>query len=109
MRLTNFSFGTIQIDGDTYEHDIVIDRGEIRKRKKSPSQKFRDQFGHTPISLEEKIPWKCKRLIIGTPRNWSRNVLLWNLAADPSFGGSGRARDPGAGSPTEAMRANSPQ
>lgn len=26
------------------------------------------------------------RLIIGAPRNWSRNVLLWNLAADPSFG-----------------------
>ncbi|MGC2297872.1 MAG: glycoside hydrolase family 30 beta sandwich domain-containing protein [Acidobacteriaceae bacterium] len=25
-------------------------------------------------------------LIIGAPRNWSRNVLLWNLAADPDFG-----------------------
>lgn len=24
-----------------------------------------------------------KRLIIGASRNWSRNVLLWNLAADP--------------------------
>lgn len=27
-----------------------------------------------------------QRLIVGAPRNWSRNVLLWNLAADPSFG-----------------------
>lgn len=27
-----------------------------------------------------------ERLIIAAPRNWSRNVLLWNLAADPSFG-----------------------
>jgi glucosylceramidase len=26
------------------------------------------------------------RLIVGAPRNWSRNVLLWNLAADPEFG-----------------------
>lgn len=26
------------------------------------------------------------RLIVGAPRNWSRNVLLWNLAADPQFG-----------------------
>jgi glucosylceramidase len=26
------------------------------------------------------------RIIIGTTRNWSKNVLLWNLAADPSFG-----------------------
>jgi len=25
-------------------------------------------------------------LIIGATRNWSRNVLLWNLAADPQFG-----------------------
>jgi glucosylceramidase len=25
-------------------------------------------------------------LVIGAPRNWSRNVLLWNLAADPQFG-----------------------
>jgi glucosylceramidase len=26
------------------------------------------------------------RLIIGAPENWSRNVLLWNLAADPQNG-----------------------
>lgn len=26
------------------------------------------------------------RVVIGAMRNWSRNVLLWNLAADPSFG-----------------------
>ncbi len=26
------------------------------------------------------------RLIIGAPENWSRNVLLWNLAADPNNG-----------------------
>ncbi len=26
------------------------------------------------------------RLIVGAPRNWSRNVLLWNLAADPELG-----------------------
>lgn len=26
------------------------------------------------------------RLIIGAPENWSRNVLLWNLAADPQSG-----------------------
>jgi glucosylceramidase len=24
-----------------------------------------------------------RRLIVGATRNWSRNVLLWNLAADP--------------------------
>jgi hypothetical protein len=66
MRFQKFSFGSIRIDGVTYEHDVVIDRGDVRKRKKKPSKKFRDEYGHTPISIEEKIPWKCRRLIIGT-------------------------------------------
>ncbi len=66
MQFEGFSFGSIQIDGSTYEHDVVIDQGEVCKRKKKPSKKFRDAFGHTPISLEEKIPWKCQCLVIGT-------------------------------------------
>src|SRR6266446_125979 len=66
MRFDKFSFGSIQIDGSTYEHDVVIDRGEVSKRKKKPSKKFRDEFGHTPLSIEEKIPWKCRQLVIGT-------------------------------------------
>jgi hypothetical protein len=66
MRFEEFSFGSIRIDGVTYEHDVVIDCGEIRKRKKKPSKKFRHAFGHTPLSIEEEIPWKCQRLVIGT-------------------------------------------
>src|SRR6266436_867683 len=66
MRFDHFSFGTIRIDGSTCEHDVVIDRGEVRKRKKGPSKQFSDAFGHTPLSMEEKIPWKCRQLIIGT-------------------------------------------
>ena len=66
MRFEKFSFGSIRIDGTTYVHDVVIDGGEIRKRKKKPSKKFRGDFGHTPLSIEEEIPWKCHRLVIGT-------------------------------------------
>ena len=66
MHFDKFAFGSIQIDGSTYEHDVVIDRGEVSKRKKKPSKKFREQFGHTPLSVEEKIPWKCQRLVVGT-------------------------------------------
>ena len=40
MRFDKFAFGSLQIDGSTYEHDVVIDRGEIRKRKKKPFQKI---------------------------------------------------------------------
>lgn len=66
MRFQNFSFGSIRIDGVTYDHDVVIDRGTVLKRKKKPSKQFREEFGHTPVSVEEKIPWRCHRLIIGT-------------------------------------------
>jgi hypothetical protein len=66
MHFQAFSFGSIRIDGTTYENDVVIDRGEIRKRKKKPSRKYREAFGHTPLSIEEEIPWKCRRLVIGT-------------------------------------------
>ena len=66
MRFEAFSFGSIRIDGTTYEYDVIIDRGHVSKRKKKLSKKFRDIFGHTPLSVEETIPWKCQRLVIGT-------------------------------------------
>jgi hypothetical protein len=66
MRLDQYEFGAIRIDGVTLTNDVVIDRGEVRKRKKKASKPFRDRFGHTPLSVEENIPWKCRRLVVGT-------------------------------------------
>ena len=66
MQFESFSFGSICINGIKYDHDVVIDRGKVFKRKKKQSKKFRDVFGHTPLSLEEEIPWKCNHLVIGT-------------------------------------------
>ena len=75
MRFEDFSFGSIRIDGTTYEHDVAIDRGQVRKRKKKQSKKYRGEFGHTPLSAEEDIPWKCRRLVIGTGVNASLPVM----------------------------------
>ncbi|MCX5540037.1 MTH938/NDUFAF3 family protein [Paraburkholderia sp. CNPSo 3076] len=66
MHFEAFSFGSIRIDGVTYQHDVVIDRGQVRRRKKKPSRAFREAFGHTPLSMAEAIPWNCRRLVIGT-------------------------------------------
>ena len=66
MRFESFSFGSIRVDGVTYEHDLVIDRGEIRKRKKKASKEYRAAYGHTPLSIKEDIPWRCRRLVVGT-------------------------------------------
>src|ERR1700751_4054971 len=75
MRFDKFSFGSIQIDGITRDYDVVIDRGEIRKREKKPSKQFRDEFGHTPLSIEEDIPRKCRRLVVGTGAYGSLPVM----------------------------------
>ena len=38
MRIEGFSFGSIRIDGASYDYDVVIDRAEVRKRKKKASR-----------------------------------------------------------------------
>ena len=75
MRFTGYSFGSIQVDGVTYDHDLVIDRGKIRKRKKAASRKFRDAYGHTPLSAAEDIPWRCRRLVVGSGADGALPVM----------------------------------
>ena len=75
VRFNAYSFGVITIDGAAYEHDVVIDRGTISKRRKGPSKTYRDHFGHTPLSAEEAIPWNCRRLVIGTGASGSLPIM----------------------------------
>ena len=75
MRIDQFTFGSIRIDGVIYEHDVVIARGRVRKRKKKSSKPFRDAFGHTPLSIEENIPWDCRRLVVGTGADGALPVM----------------------------------
>ena len=66
MQYGAFSFGSIEIDGKTYEHDVVLDGGRVRKRRKGPSKSLRARYGHTPLSLAEDIPWSGRRLVVGS-------------------------------------------
>jgi hypothetical protein len=66
MKARLVRFGEIEVEGKRYTHDVVIDGGKVRKRKKGPSKQFREKFGHTPLSAGEEIPWAGKRLIVGT-------------------------------------------
>ncbi len=75
MRIDQFAFGSIRIDGVIYEHDVVIASGQVRKRKKKLSKPFRDAFGHTPVSIEENIPWNCRRLVVGTGADGALPVM----------------------------------
>jgi hypothetical protein len=75
MRFTDYSFGSIRVDGVTYDHDLIMDRGKIRKRKKAASRKFRGAYGHTPLSVAEDIPWRCRRLVVGTGADGALPVM----------------------------------
>ena len=69
------AFGEIEIEGRRYTTDVVIDAGEVEKRSKKPSKRHRDQFGHTPLSAREKIPWGGRRLIVGTGASGSLPIM----------------------------------
>src|SRR6266567_2082099 len=75
MKARLVKFGEIEVEGKRYTHDVVIDGGKVRKRKKGPSKQFREKFGHTPLSAGEEIPWGGKRLMGRDRRPWraSRN------------------------------------
>jgi len=69
------SFGSVEIDEVLYTKDVVIDRGVVRKRKKKPSKIYRKDYGHTPLSADEDIPWSCDVLIIGTGHEGGMPVM----------------------------------
>ncbi|MGC9472192.1 MAG: glycoside hydrolase family 30 protein [Bacteroidales bacterium] len=46
---------------------------------------FTEQWIGGPGDLATDLKWHVENLIIGATRNWSRNVLEWNLASDPNY------------------------
>jgi hypothetical protein len=62
------TFGTITIDGKTYEHDVVIRlSGEVVKRKKKLSKKY---YGTSHVLSKDEAKFifekGCKQLILGS-------------------------------------------
>lgn len=75
MKFKKLRFGSITINGTAYDHGVIIECGKIRKLRKRPSKTHREQYGHTPISVEEKNPGKCRRLVMGTGNYGSLPVM----------------------------------
>jgi hypothetical protein len=59
-------FGVLEIAGQRYDRDVVIAGGHVGRRRKGPSKARRAEFGHTPLTGAEAIPWGGGRLIVGT-------------------------------------------
>jgi glucosylceramidase len=47
---------------------------------------FTEQYTQAPGNFAADLSWHVQNLEIGAPRNWSRNVLEWNLANDTNYG-----------------------
>jgi len=60
------AFGELEIEGKRFARDVVIDAGRVRPRRKGPSKSLREEYGHTPLSAAEAIPWGGRQLIVGT-------------------------------------------
>ena len=75
MKVRLLAFGSIEVDGREYDHDVVIDGGRVRRRTKKPSKPYRREYGHTPLSAHEDLPWGGDRLIVGTGVHGSLPIL----------------------------------
>ena len=58
---------------------------EVQKAHPDKNLYFTEQWTSSEGKFDEDLRWHVKHLIIGATRNWARNVLEWNLAADPQF------------------------
>jgi hypothetical protein len=68
MEIEATTFGTITIDGKTYEHDVIIRlSGEIAKRKKKLSKKY---YGTSHVLSKDEAKFifedGCEQLILGS-------------------------------------------
>jgi hypothetical protein len=68
-------FGRIVVDGVRYDHDVIVEAGVVRSRRKAPSKPLKSRFGHTPLTAAEDLPATARRLVIGTGYSGSLPVL----------------------------------
>jgi hypothetical protein len=67
MEIERTTFGTITIDGKTYEHDVIIRlSGEVARRNKKLSKKYHGT-SHVLSKDEAKFVFEkgCEQLILG--------------------------------------------
>lgn len=74
------------VDGSGFHHygGEIAAMADLHVARPDKNLYFTEQMvverpGEKTINIAAQV----KRLIIGTTRSWSRNVILWNLAADP--------------------------
>src|ERR1035437_5305520 len=75
MQAEVLGLGEIELDGERYDHDIVIEAAVVKKRKKSVSKRFRDEYGHTPLSAEQDVPSAGQQLMVASGVDGSLPIM----------------------------------
>jgi glucosylceramidase len=67
-----------------YNGTSISTLGNVRRQYPTKNIYFTEQWTQANKSFSGDLYWHVSNLEIGAPLNWSRNVLEWNLASDPS-------------------------
>jgi glucosylceramidase len=73
------------IDGTAFHlyGGSVNDISKVHEAYPDKNLYFTEQWVGHPQNFAGDLAWHIRELIVGATRNWCRNVLEWNLAADP--------------------------
>jgi len=73
------------VDGTAFHmyEGKVEDISEVHKAHPDKNLYFTEQWVGAPGDFPNDLKWHIRTLIIGAVRNWCKNVIEWNLAADP--------------------------
>jgi glucosylceramidase len=78
------------VDGSAfhfYSPNVPIDvLTNVHKAYPDKNVYFTEQYTQAPGNFAADLSYHVLNLEIGAPRNWSRNVLEWNLASDTNYG-----------------------
>lgn len=61
----------------------VNDISKVHEAYPDKNLYFTEQWVGHPQDFPNDMAWHVRELIVGATRNWCRNILQWNLAADP--------------------------
>ncbi len=53
---------------------------------RQPTECSGSQSSDPADTFSDTLKWHARNLIIGSPRNWAKTVINWNVALDPSGG-----------------------
>ena len=76
------------VDGSAFHlyAGMITTLGQVHDAYPTKHVYFTEQYVAGPSNFAGDLEWHMKNLIIGAPRNWSRNVVEWNMAADANYG-----------------------